>query len=141
MRLKRTNLWLPLLGIALAGCGGGGEVTAQANPFSGNYRGNWDLYEEFGGPDPLALGNAVVSVSDKGIVTGIFSEQTPTARSGSIHGSLQADGTLAFDVAYPAGAVSYTGKLERNGMALDGPVYERGFLGAFPAIHLLPSDL
>lgn len=130
------------MALSLVGCGGSGGGTAANSVFQGQYSGTWQAYEEFGGSDPTTAGTVTFFITEKGGVSGFFTETSPLQRSGSVTGKVKADGTLTFQVAYPGGSASYGGQVEKASGAIDGSFDQLGDEGnLFPFFHLEPSDI
>jgi len=136
------SLLLALVVLVAAGCGGGGGAVPPS-AFAGQYSGTWQELSEIGGQGPIAEGAITFVISEKGEVSGLFSQTTPTSRNGNVAGKVKPDGTLSFSVGFPGAYTGYSGNMEKMNGALDGSFAETGvgYGGFFPFYHLEPSDL
>jgi|GEM_PF-7124338 len=108
----------------LAGCGGSGNSSTSL--FAGTFSGPWSQANDIPSSPPVADGTIDVTVSSGGHLTGTYTENTPTARTGPLTGTVQSNGDIAFDVAFPAGTSHFTGTVALTNDHLTGTFGEVG---------------
>lgn len=128
--------------ISIAGCGGGGTQSVQST-FTGQFSGPWEQSSDLQGESPISSGTITFAIADNGHVSGIFVQNTPQQKTGTVFGTVRNNGDLSFDVHFQNGITSYDGTVSKNGIDLQGPFSERGigYGGFSPYMTLHPSDL
>lgn len=131
---KMKAFGLALIVLAALGCGGSGNDSVS--PYAGTYAGEWKIMSFISGAEPLDGGVMDIVISEKGKLSGRFTDASPF-QEGTLSGLIRSNGGMSFNVEFESGKTIYYGQAQLEGNHLSGTFGEPavGYVN-FPSFDL-----